>query len=262
MTQQKDIYNRKPFSKRNHIDQYVQKGLREESRDKYENYYQVVRREAYLNIAKPGIYNTSFENIRKWMTDQLPASVQKSIIDIGCGVGHWSGLLAETYSESETIGVDLSYQMVKLAKDHWVEGKVLELDLSEVGFPPLTSHGYTFQNLDFIQADASDLPFKDQSCSIVISILSLDRLNDIHQVLKEINRVLDPGGLLLILTPFNYQSSKLWKSFFPLHKFIKSLDPLQWKPNCIEEGIDYCVPIDVAGNFIHYKCAGIKMTRL
>ena len=260
MTIHPDIFNRKPLSRRNHIDQYLKKERQEEASDKYEQYYQVVRKEAYFNIGRPAKYESSFKSIENWISDHSPLSINQGVVDLGCGVGHWTSLLADTYPELNVIGLDRSYQMVKLAKDYWVRNKCIELDLEEAGFPSINCNGHQYHNLDFIQPDAHDLPLNNGSCSLVISILSMDRVDNIMLVLKEVKRILHAGAAFLIITPFNFQSKKNWDSYYPLEKFIKSLDPKLWIINSIDEDIEYTLPMDAAGNLIYYQCTGLKIT--
>lgn len=74
---------------------------------------------------------------------------------------------------------------------------------------PLTSRGYEYVNVDIaaqgpgaVVADAHDLPFRDCSFDLVISSDSLEHFHDPAQALREVSRVLTPGGTLVIWVPF------------------------------------------------------------
>lgn len=53
-----------------------------------------------------------------------------------------------------------------------------------------------------IVADAHDIPFRDQTVGSVISIAMLEHVRDPNQVVREIARVLAPGGIVCSLIPF------------------------------------------------------------
>jgi SAM-dependent methyltransferase len=50
-------------------------------------------------------------------------------------------------------------------------------------------------------ADLSNLPFKDQSCDVIFASHVLEHIHDDHSVLKEIQRILKPGGMALLPVP-------------------------------------------------------------
>jgi ubiquinone/menaquinone biosynthesis C-methylase UbiE len=54
-------------------------------------------------------------------------------------------------------------------------------------------------NATFMQVDAVDMHFPDASFDVVVSTLSLHHWSDPLQVLREIKRVLKPGGTAFIL---------------------------------------------------------------
>jgi SAM-dependent methyltransferase len=73
----------------------------------------------------------------------------------------------------------------------------------------LTARAYTYVNLDIapsgpcaVKGDAHDLPFPPGSFDLVISCDSLEHFHDPLTVLKEVERVLKPGGTLVIWVPF------------------------------------------------------------
>jgi len=57
------------------------------------------------------------------------------------------------------------------------------------------------ENIQFIQGDALNLPFKDESFDLVVATEIIEHLPDHYTFLREIHRVLVPGGHLVISTP-------------------------------------------------------------
>lgn len=100
---------------------------------------------------------------------------QVSLLDLGCGPGVFSRLLAE--KGFKVYGVDYSGEMIKVAKER-SEGK----------------------GIDFQAGDAYNLPFKEKSFDAVICLGIFQNLEDPNKALKEINRVLKIGGAAVITT--------------------------------------------------------------
>lgn len=92
------------------------------------------------------------------------------ILEIGCGTGSGTAILKAQFPQAEITGVDLSPEMVRIAT-----AKV---------------PGVTFE-----PADASRLPFPDASFDLIAQ-------NNVPVYFAEINRVLAPGGRVLITSTF------------------------------------------------------------
>ncbi len=72
------------------------------------------------------------------------------------------------------------------------------------------------QGLDFVQADAEQLPFADQAFDCVTIGFGLRNVRDKQLALEAMNRVLKPGGRLLVLefsTPRNPLLSRLYDGY-------------------------------------------------
>jgi SAM-dependent methyltransferase len=111
---------------------------------------------------------------------------QKDFLDLGCGTGLTEKNLIEKFNSG--VGLDLSYGMI--------EAGVKNLD-----------------NCSFVQADASKLPFPDQSFDLVLSITFLHHVSDenIHNIMKESKRVLKNGGMIIHFdhNPYNFLTRKV-----------------------------------------------------
>jgi ubiquinone/menaquinone biosynthesis C-methylase UbiE len=106
------------------------------------------------------------------------AAPVECLVDIGCGNGRH--LIPSSAHIKHVIGIDLSIKLLRITRDHI----------------PSTSG-----NISLLHASALSLPLGPQSVDIVLYIASLHniygRKNRI-QSLKEVNRILKPGGKALI----------------------------------------------------------------
>jgi GT2 family glycosyltransferase/ubiquinone/menaquinone biosynthesis C-methylase UbiE len=100
----------------------------------------------------------------------------KRVLDIASGEGYGSALLATV--ASEVIGVEVAEEAVRHAAEN-----------------------YSTHNLRFLHGDARRIPVDDASIEIVVSFETLEHLSEHEEFLREIKRVLCPGGLLVLSTP-------------------------------------------------------------
>ena len=56
------------------------------------------------------------------------------------------------------------------------------------------------RNVPFIQSDIINLPFKDKSIDLLLLRFVVEHLSDPEEAFHEINRILSPGGKVLIVT--------------------------------------------------------------
>ncbi|PLR82648.1 bifunctional demethylmenaquinone methyltransferase/2-methoxy-6-polyprenyl-1,4-benzoquinol methylase [Bacillus canaveralius] len=125
----------------------------------------------------------SFQQHKRWRQDTMrQMNVQKGAkaLDVCCGTGDWTIALAKaTGSDGEVVGLDFSQNMLKVGEE-----KVKELGLDHVSL---------------IHGNAMDLPFPADSFDFVTIGFGLRNVPDYMQVLKEMNRVLKPGGVAVCL---------------------------------------------------------------
>lgn len=93
------------------------------------------------------------------------------VLDLACGTGDLTWLLAEAAPEGEVIGVDVTREMLDLARDKGQGGRVR-----------------------FVEGDAAELPFQDGSFDLVTCGFAGRWFGDWEGVLDEVWRVLRPGG--------------------------------------------------------------------
>lgn len=101
------------------------------------------------------------------------------------------------------------------------EGRVVLADINasmlEVGRTRLTDQGYV-GNIEYVQANAEHLPFPDNHFSVVSIAFGLRNVTDKDQALREMTRVLRPGGKLLILE-FSKPTNPLLSRAYDLYSF-------------------------------------------
>lgn len=101
------------------------------------------------------------------------------LADIGSGPGLMTMLIARNHPELHVVGFDTADEMVRTA----------ELNASNLGLS---------DRVDFRLGDVSRLPMPDGSLDFALSTLSLHHWSRPSDGLSEINRVLKPGGQLLL----------------------------------------------------------------
>lgn len=132
---------------------------------------------SYDHVAE--LYDEAFADIRvrrdewKWLGEHLPPG-QLNILDIGCGNGALLNALSDRIEYGA--GVDESGGVIERAKMRNAEKP----------------------NLEFFKIDGPVLPFEDGSFNVITSLMSF-RYLDWDPLLKEIKRVMKPGGKFLIV---------------------------------------------------------------
>ena len=125
----------------------------------------------------------SFKQHLKWRKATMAImNVPKGAhaLDVCCGTADWTIALAnEVGPEGKVVGLDFSKNMLKIG-----EQRVKELNLDQVSL----MHG-----------NAMELPFEDNSFDYVTIGFGLRNVPDYMKVLKELNRVAKPGGMVVCL---------------------------------------------------------------
>ena len=111
----------------------------------------------------------------------LQTAPEARILDLGCGKGQVSRMLAREHPRCEVLGMDLSEAMVRRARQD----------------------GPALPNLSFQVGDALDLPLDEASVDQVVCVASIKHWPDRLLGLQQVLRVLRPGGRLAILEAAN-----------------------------------------------------------
>lgn len=116
----------------------------------------------------------------RWLANGEPSDffVGKRCLDVGCGGGRYSLAMAHMGAES-VVGVDVSESGLA---DAMMRGERL-------GYP----------NVSFKQASALELPFPDAQVDFVCCAGVLHHTRGVEKGLREIRRVLKPGGSMYML---------------------------------------------------------------
>lgn len=117
------------------------------------------------------------------------------VIDIGCGSGWATRLIAEKAREGRALGIDVSDEMIRVAR---------ESSLSST-------------NIEFQVASAEALPFEDGEFTHAFSMESIYYYADMSVALKEIRRVVAPGGRFVAVVDL-YEENR------PSHQWIEQLN--------------------------------------
>ncbi len=128
-------------------------------------------------------------------------------LDVGCAVGRLSFELSKTHDR--VIGVDTSTAFIAKARE--ITGR-RQLDFHMIVEGHLTqeqhldlNHGWRFENVEFIVADALALPFRQHGFASVAAINILEKVADPLTHLAEVNRVLRArNSRFLFSDPFSW----------------------------------------------------------
>ncbi|MEK3853348.1 demethylmenaquinone methyltransferase [Cytobacillus sp. FSL H8-0458] len=163
----------------------------------------------------------SFQQHLRWRKDTMKKmNVQKGAkaLDVCCGTADWSIALAEAVGDNGKVtGLDFSKNMLKIGEDKIKDRKLKQVEL--------------------VHGNAMELPFADNSFDYVTIGFGLRNVPDYLQVLKEMHRVVKPGGLAVCLetsqpTMFGYKQAYYFYFRFIMPMFgklfAKSFNEYSW----------------------------------
>jgi SAM-dependent methyltransferase len=122
----------------------------------------------------------------------LPVVSGLIALDIACGSGYGTQVLA---TEAQHVyGVDVSADAVAYARAH-----------------------FDAPNVEFLVGDAVSIPLPDDSVDVVVTFETIEHIEDHLGFVKEMKRVLKPGGVALVSTPNDLEFAE--GNHFHLHEF-------------------------------------------
>ncbi|MFB0980688.1 MAG: malonyl-ACP O-methyltransferase BioC [Alteromonadaceae bacterium] len=110
----------------------------------------------------------------KHLMSFLPNRTDLTVVDLGSGTGFFTDILASKYRQ--TIGIDISTKMLAFAQKN------------------------RSKEINWIEADAYHLPFQNNSIDVIYSNLVIQWCDHLDILVKEVLRVLKPGGLFIFST--------------------------------------------------------------
>ncbi|REK77255.1 demethylmenaquinone methyltransferase [Paenibacillus paeoniae] len=133
---------------------------------------------------------------RKYTMERMNVQHGQSALDICCGTCDWTIDLAKASGTGRIVGLDFSQNMLDVG-----EKKVKKLGLND--------------QIELVQGNAMSLPFEDNSFDYVTVGFGLRNVPDYLQVLKEMKRVVKPGGQVVCLE----LSKPTWQPFKSIYYF-------------------------------------------
>jgi ubiquinone/menaquinone biosynthesis C-methylase UbiE len=122
------------------------------------------------------------------------------VLDVGCGTGRH--LLELSRYPGHFVGFDMARDDLK------VFGNYLGVTKQQGGVEA---------TIDMVQGDGERLPFPDAAFDHVICTETLEHVPDDSAIVRELIRVLRPGGVLVISVPDEYSERLLWR-FSPRYR--------------------------------------------
>ncbi|MFL2707520.1 MAG: type 11 methyltransferase [Gammaproteobacteria bacterium TMED226] len=120
---------------------------------------------------------------------------QKGVmLDVGCGEGRHIFGIMQDYPLMKCIGLDMDNESLEKAE----EGYEYFKSISEAG-------------AQFLKGSAYSLPFPDESIDLIVCSEVLEHLHEYNDAVKEIHRVLKPGGKFYASVPATWPEKICWK---------------------------------------------------
>lgn len=127
---------------------------------------------------------SSFGQDRKWLdklVDSIPITAQSRILDVAGGTGEVTFAICRRHHPAHIVLSDYTPAMLEVAKQR---------------IAAFHNHGVCVETA---VVDAQDMPFEDASFDIVTMAYGIRNIPDRMRALREIKRVLVPGGSVAIL---------------------------------------------------------------
>jgi ubiquinone/menaquinone biosynthesis C-methylase UbiE/sterol desaturase/sphingolipid hydroxylase (fatty acid hydroxylase superfamily) len=96
------------------------------------------------------------------------------VLEVGCGRGGGASFLHRYHGLKSMTGLDFSQKAIRFCREH-----------------------HPLEGLSFVPGDAESMPFEDESFDAVINVESSHCYRSMPDFLKQVNRVLRPGGYFL-----------------------------------------------------------------
>jgi ubiquinone/menaquinone biosynthesis C-methylase UbiE len=145
--------------------------------------------------------NSRHSKVTDWGLSHISIDKHNTILDIGCGGGRTVNKLAAVAAQGKVYGVDFSGESVAFASrinKQWIETGRVEIR----------------------EASVSQLPFSADAFDVVTAVETHFWWPDLPADMREVLRVLKPGGTLIIIAEIykgaNTTTAKLAEKYLPL----------------------------------------------
>lgn len=137
---------------------------------------------------------------KRWFTATSGVREGDAVLDLAGGTGDIAASLVPLVGERGVVVIgDINAAMLRVGRDR------------------LLDRGFV-RNLSYAQLNAESLPFPDSSFDAVTIAFGLRNVTDKDAALREMQRVLRPGGRVLILE-FSSVQSQILKPLYDFHSF-------------------------------------------
>lgn len=173
---------------------------------------------AQNRFVRPRIHKADPQRHREILENSISSVKNSHVLDIGCGTG---SAIPHFDSSNEYTGLDLSYSMLKQAVKK--------------------ARRKSFQKFLFIQGNAEELLFDDESFEFVLMDTALHMIPKYQLAIAETARVLKKGGVFLCSTPvvgISNDFDTTWKHISDKHG-LHSFTEENIKEICSRNGLFY-----------------------
>ncbi|GGF88746.1 demethylmenaquinone methyltransferase [Paenibacillus abyssi] len=160
---------------------------------------------------------------RKFTMRKMAVPKGATAIDLCCGTCDWTISIAKASQNGEVIGLDFSQGMLDIG-----QSKINKLELDG--------------QVSLLRGNAMQLPFEDNRFDYATIGFGLRNVPDLVQVLKEMQRVVKPGGKVVCLE----LSKPTWEPFKSIYYFyfqkvlpmlgklvVKRYEQYKWLPDSL-----------------------------
>ncbi len=215
----------------------------------------------FLHLLKTGMNPPRFGYFRDALTRQLGRQPEAlSVLDVGCG----GGILSEEFAKvgCRVTGLDPSVPSLETARKH------------------AAMEGLT---IDYRQGSGEDMPFEESSFDVVVCCDVLEHVNDLEKTLREVARVIKPGGMFcydtinrteesrkanifaaqdFVLTSFFPKDTHVWEKFITPSEVLSLFEKVGFD-NRDMTGLNSALPdLQVAGLLILRKLGLLTFAEL
>ena len=165
--------------------------------------------DAYHRASSKQNADSPWHNLVKPTLQSPDILTNKTILEVGCGANPFSVWLAsQGFGPKEIIAADFSPAAIEMAQK--------------------AADSNSVSNIRWHNEDIQDLSFRNEHFDIVFSFETIEHVPKPYTAIKEIYRVLKPGGSLMLTTPNYFGIFGLYRIYLRLRgrKFTEGGQPI------------------------------------